>query len=104
MKRKYYIVSIFLFLILTLAAHNTSNELLSSKPQSTETRAIIALNATVKVDNDWGTGYQMLVTVTNPTSVATTSWQVVFNLPTTRETINSLWNANYTKKGTQIIV
>ena len=62
------------------------------------------LDAAFSIDSDWGTGYQVMVTLTNPSSMPTTSWSASFGLEDGQEKISSLWSANYTINGTQVMV
>jgi len=62
------------------------------------------LTTAYNIDSDWGTGYQVTVTLTNPSSTPTTSWSATFNLESSQEKISSLWNGNYIASGTQISV
>jgi endoglucanase len=53
------------------------------------------LEATVNINDDWGTGYCAAVTVTNNGST-TVDWEVTF---TVDGTIRDLWNASYSQSG-----
>lgn len=57
-------------------------------------------NATVTINSDWGTGYCAAVKVTNNTSQRM-DWTATF---TAQGTIYNLWNATYTKAGSQVTI
>ncbi|MBV8660743.1 MAG: cellulose binding domain-containing protein, partial [Candidatus Dependentiae bacterium] len=44
------------------------------------------------VTNDWGTGCQALVTITNTSSVQTQKWTIDFDLMSSDQSIGNLWN------------
>ncbi|MEO3768856.1 cellulase family glycosylhydrolase [Micromonospora sp. B9E7] len=57
-----------------------------------------AATAVFSVTNNWGSGYQGQVTVTNDTSTPITSWRVEFDLPSS-STVSQSWNAQQTTSG-----
>lgn len=57
-------------------------------------------DATVTINSDWGTGYCAAVTVTNHTSQRI-DWTATF---TAQGTIYNMWNATYTKAGSQVTI
>jgi len=61
--------------------------------------ANVQLNASFNIVSDWGTGYQVNVNLTNPSSSATTSWSGQFNLESSKENVSSFWSANFTING-----
>ncbi len=62
-----------------------------------------SLSTSSTIVNQWTTGYQVEVVVTNNTSNPTQSWQAQFSLPT-GEKISSFWNGVYTVNGNIITV
>ena len=62
-----------------------------------------SLQATSVVENEWPSGYQVLVTLRNSTSMATTSWQASFTLPA-GYMVTSLWNGVKTMNGNTVVV
>ncbi|WP_068469800.1 glycosyl hydrolase family 18 protein [Candidatus Protochlamydia phocaeensis] len=61
------------------------------------------LQASYVIDTAWPSGYQATVTLTNPSSTATSSWTAAFSLPD-GQSISSLWNGAYTASGQNITV
>ncbi|MFF0366019.1 cellulase family glycosylhydrolase [Micromonospora sp. NPDC005087] len=57
-----------------------------------------AATAVFSVTNNWGSGYQGQVTVTNNTSAQITSWRVEFDLPS-GSSISQSWNAQQATAG-----
>ncbi|MEK8105035.1 cellulase family glycosylhydrolase [Micromonospora sp. M12] len=57
-----------------------------------------AATAVFSVTNNWGSGYQGQVTVTNDTSTPITSWRVEFDLPSSTS-VSQSWNAQQTTSG-----
>lgn len=57
-----------------------------------------AATAVFSVTNNWGSGYQGQVTVTNDTSTPITSWRVEFELPSSAS-VSQSWNAQQTTSG-----
>jgi chitodextrinase len=55
-------------------------------------------SATLRVDNQWSTGFTATVTVTNTGTVAIQSWRVSWTWPGSQQ-ITSLWNGNLTQSG-----
>lgn len=62
-----------------------------------------ALQVSYHIDSDWGTGYQLTVTLTNTGPNATSSWLASFSLPT-GQAISSLWNGIQSISGQQVTV
>jgi cellulase/cellobiase CelA1 len=58
------------------------------------------ITATLSTQTTWQTGFCDNVTVTNPSTIATTSWTVVLQI--TGGTMNQLWNADGTTVGSQV--
>jgi hypothetical protein len=63
----------------------------------------IPLNATYVITNSWTTGYQITVTVANPSTTQVNSWSNSFSLPDGQQ-ISSFWNCVYQATGQQISV
>jgi hypothetical protein len=61
------------------------------------------LTASYNIDLSWTEGYQATVTLNNDTSLDTTSWTAIFNLPD-GQSISSLWDGVYTANGQTITV
>jgi chitodextrinase len=55
-------------------------------------------SATLRVDNQWSTGFTATVTVTNTGTVPIQSWRVSWTWPGSQQ-ITSLWNGNLTQSG-----
>jgi chitinase len=62
------------------------------------------LDAYFVVESDWGTGYQMRVTLKNPSLTPTHSWSVSFNLESSQEQIRDVLNAVYSVDGSVVRV
>jgi hypothetical protein len=60
------------------------------------------VNATLRVQSDWKSGYCADVTMENTSAAAVTSWTVVVDLH--QSTVTNLWNGTYTTSGSQITV
>ncbi|RLP97921.1 cellulose binding domain-containing protein, partial [Micromonospora sp. CV4] len=59
-----------------------------------------AATAVFSVTNNWGSGYQGQVTVTNNTSAQITSWRVEFDLPSS-SSVSQSWNAQQSTAGSR---
>jgi len=53
------------------------------------------------VDSQWGTGYQVTLTVKNSGTSASSGWTANFSLGGTQTVVNS-WNATVSGSGTQV--
>jgi hypothetical protein len=62
-----------------------------------------ALNVSYNIVNSWPTGYQVDVTINNPTATATSSWISTFSLGQ-NQSISDLWNGVLTAHGQNIMV
>lgn len=62
-----------------------------------------SLNATYSIDSSWPAGYQVTVTLNNPTNQPTSNWSCTFSLPA-NQTISSLWNGVVQEIGQNYIV
>jgi cellulase/cellobiase CelA1 len=58
------------------------------------------VSAALNLTSNWDGGYCAQISVTNGGSSATSSWTVVFDMG--QSNISSLWEAQYTKSGTQV--
>ena len=61
------------------------------------------LSTSFSVSNDWGSGYQGAIILTNETTQATSSWVCEFDLPQAHS-ISSLWNGEHTANGRHVTV
>ncbi|HEV8051837.1 MAG TPA: cellulose binding domain-containing protein, partial [Parachlamydiaceae bacterium] len=69
---------LFLFSLFIVSLNSPIN----AEPSENNVNATAsALNATYRVDTVWATAYQATVTLTNNTSVSTSSWSATFTLP-----------------------
>jgi endoglucanase len=55
------------------------------------------------IQNDWGSGASVNVTITNNSSSAISSWTLAW-IFSGNQTISNLWNASYTQSGTSVSV
>ena len=55
------------------------------------------------IENDWGTGATVSVTITNNGSASINGWTLTWTFPGNQK-ISNLWNASYTQNGTSVIV
>src|SRR5579883_1983983 len=60
------------------------------------------LTASYQIAGTWSSGYQVTVTVKNPTAQVTTAWSTQFQLPP-GQTIASSWSCNLTTTGSTYI-
>jgi mannan endo-1,4-beta-mannosidase len=58
---------------------------------------------TYVVQNDWGTGATINVTIKNNTATAVNGWTLAWTFPGTQK-ITNLWNGTYTQSGTSVSV
>jgi hypothetical protein len=70
---------------------------------SAQTKSVFSLDAKAFIENQWLTGYQVMVTLKNNTANPTQSWQASFTLPEGQK-IGSLWNGVYIANGNIITV
>src|SRR5438045_3267308 len=68
-----------------------------------QTKSVFSLDAKAFIENQWPTGYQVMVTLKNNTANPTQSWQASFTLPEGQK-IGSLWNGVYVANGNVITV
>ncbi|MCP3786167.1 glycosyl hydrolase family 18 protein [Micromonospora sp. A3M-1-15] len=61
-----------------------------------------SVTATFTKVQDWGTGHEAKVTVTNGTSASVDSWRIEFDLPA-GTTISSFWDADVTSSGNHYV-
>ncbi|KAB1914906.1 cellulose binding domain-containing protein, partial [Micromonospora sp. AMSO31t] len=61
-----------------------------------------SVTATFTKVQDWGTGHEARVTVTNGTSASVATWRVEFDLPA-GTTISSSWDADVTSSGNHYV-
>lgn len=57
---------------------------------------------TSSVANSWPGGYQLQLTVSNPGTVANSSWTAGFSFADTAESVTSSWNATVSQSGQQV--
>jgi rhamnogalacturonan endolyase len=55
------------------------------------------------IDNDWGTGATVNVTIKNNGSAAINGWTLTWTFPGNQK-ISNLWNASYTQNGTSVTI
>ncbi|MBS2965537.1 cellulose binding domain-containing protein [Actinocrinis puniceicyclus] len=67
---------------------------------STPADSTCAVNYTVT--NSWGNGYVASLTVTNTGPAAINGWTLTFSFPSTSESFNSGWNANWSASGQNV--
>jgi cellulose 1,4-beta-cellobiosidase len=58
-------------------------------------------SATYQVASDWGSGFNVNVTVNNTGSKAISSWKVTWTFSGSQK-ISNMWNANYTQSGASV--
>ncbi|WP_346539217.1 glycosyl hydrolase family 18 protein [Micromonospora sp. DPT] len=61
-----------------------------------------SVTATFAKAQDWGTGHETRVTVTNGSSASVDTWRIEFDLPS-GTTISSFWDADVTSSGTHYV-
>jgi hypothetical protein len=88
---------------------STSTSTPTSKPTSTYTIVPSTSQSTgnyvisYDIQNDWGSGSGVNITITNNTTTAVNGWTLAFNFPGNQQ-ISSLWNGSYTQSGTSVTI
>ncbi len=73
------------------------------RPSATPSGSAKSCSAGFHVDNNWGSGFQATVTVTNTGTTSTTGWVVTISWPTAPIIVN-YWNGALTSSGNQSTV
>ncbi len=70
-------------------------------PVATPTPAAAGLQVTHTIENNWGSGMQVKLTVRNPGAQPVSNWSLTFDYPVT---INNIWNAKMTRSGSRYVI
>jgi chitinase len=76
---------------------------LAAAVPATSAYAAGSVTATFTKTSDWGNGYEAKYTITNGTSVATSGWNLQFDLPTGQH-VSSIWSDPYTTSGQHVTI